>query len=152
WLHIADAVAAEAAHQGFRRLGLLGTPVVMEGSIYPKRLRPRGLEYGIPDPADRLRITRIIEHELIAGRYTKDSRSFLQGVISQMRTQGYDAVILGCTELPMLLVQEESALPLLDSAQLLANAALTRASFLRGARVISYETTPSDPVYLLHQE
>ena len=127
WLHIADAVASEAARRRFRRIGVLGTRRVMEGSLYSRRLRILGIEHDLPDERDRARIQQTIQTELIAGLSTQSSRSFLQGVIDRMHAQGCDAVILGCTELPLLLQPEDSALPLLDSTRLLARAALRSA-------------------------
>lgn len=131
WLHIADIVAAEAARRGYRLVGLLGTRIVMEGSFYAQKLGLRGIDSVIPDENGRSRIAQIILTELIAGQYTDRSRLYLQGVISQMKTRGCDAVILGCTELPLLVSEEQSVLPLLDSTRLLAQAALKHAASSR---------------------
>jgi len=127
WLHIAHAVAREAAVRGFRRVGILGTHAVMEGSIYSPKLQRLGIESLIPEAADRIRIQHIIRTELIAGRFTPKSRLYMQKIISGMAAQGAAAVILGCTELPLLLSEDQSAVPLLDSTRLLARAALQRA-------------------------
>ncbi len=136
WLHIADIVAAETARRGFRLVGLLGTRIVMKGSFYSQKLGLRGIDSVIPDENGRSRIAQIILTELIAGQYT-DHRSgmYLQGVISQMKTRGCDAVILSSTELPLLVSEEQSVLPLLDSTRLLAQAALKHAASSRWNRV-----------------
>lgn len=124
WLHIAAVVSEEAAHRGFHRLGLLGTRAVMEDSMYSRYLGEWGIEQVIPPAHDRLNIQHIIRHELIPGRLTARSRNFLLAIVSRFRRSGCDAVILGCTELPLILSGENSPLALLDSTQLLARAAL----------------------------
>jgi len=124
WLHIAATVAAEAARLGFQRVGLLGTRAVMEDSMYSLHFRKRSIELIIPLAHERENIQRIIRHELVAGRFTSHSRIFLHAVITRFRTSGCDAVILGCTELPLIIVSEGIPLPLLDSTRLLARAAL----------------------------
>jgi len=124
WLHIAATVATEAARRGFHRVGLLGTRAVMEDSMYSRHLHQRGIELIIPPADERDSIQHIIRHELIAGRFTSRSRDVLHAVISRFRTSGCDAVILGCTELPLIISPESAPLPLLDSTRLLARAAL----------------------------
>jgi aspartate racemase len=124
WLHIAKPVLEEIIQHGWRRVGILGTQIVMEGSIYSHALKQRDVETVIPAGADRVRIQHMIRSELIAGRFTSDSRLFLQKVISEMADEGVEAVILGCTELPLFLSEEQSILPMLDSTRLLARAAL----------------------------
>ncbi len=127
WLHIADVVAEEAARQGFRRVGLLGTRTVMEGSFYAQRLGLAGLGTVVPDVDDQARLHRLIVTELIAGQCTNDSRTYLHDVIGRMSARGCDAIVLGCTELPLLVSKDNLALPLLDSTYLLAQAALKQA-------------------------
>jgi aspartate racemase len=124
WLHIAAVVAEEAAHRGFHRLGLLGTRAVMEDSMYSRYLGEWGIEQVIPPTHDRLDIQHIIRRELIPGRLTSRSRDFLLAIVNRLRQSGCDAVILGCTELPLIISEEHSPLALLDSTQLLARAAL----------------------------
>ena len=127
WLHIADVVADEALARGFRRLGLTGTRWLVESEVYPERLMARGLEYRRPDAAEREAINRIIMDELVNGLVTPEAVACLQGVIERMRGEGCDAVILGCTEIPLIMDDSNSALPTLDSTRLLARAALRRA-------------------------
>lgn len=124
WLHIAKPVVKEITQRGWRRVGILGTQIVMEGSIYSHRLEQLGINVMIPRKDDRVRIQHIIRAELIAGLFTAQSRRFLQKVIAEMAADGAEAVILGCTELPLLLSDEQAALPLLNSTSLLARAAL----------------------------
>jgi aspartate racemase len=127
WLHIADVVAAEAAQRGFRRLGLTGTRWLVASEVYPERLAAQGLACVRPGDAARDEVDRIIMEELVAGVVKASSVAYLQSVIAQLRDQGCDAVILGCTELPLVLGDANSALPTLDSTRLLARAALRRA-------------------------
>ncbi len=124
WLHIAEVVAAEACDRGFRRLGLLGTRWLVESGVYPTALKARGLDYVRPAPADRLHGNNIIMNELVRGVQHSDSIKTLQRVIGRLEECGCDAVILGCTELPLVLNDSNSPLPTLDSTRLLARAAL----------------------------
>ncbi len=127
WLHIAEEVATEAARQRYKRLALLGTRYLMEGPVYPAKLAPLGIEHLIPDGDDRKRVDEIIFDELVNGQFTAESRRFFTEVIGRMKDQGCDAVVLGCTEIPLLVTPESSPLPTLDSTRLLARAALRRA-------------------------
>jgi aspartate racemase len=124
WLHIADAVADEAERGGYRHLGILGTRYLMEGPVYPSKLEPRGIARQIPDQAERERINRIIFDELVYGVFKPDSEAYFYQVIGQLKQRGCDAVVLGCTEIPLIVSPEASPLPLLDSTRLLARAAL----------------------------
>jgi aspartate racemase len=125
WRHIAKPVALEATHRGWRRVGLLGTQLVMEGGVYTRSLQTSNIDVVIPDRDDRLRIQHIIRTELIAGLFMNKSRAFLQKVIAGMAAQGAEAVILGCTELPLLISEDQSVLPLLDSTRLQAQDAVS---------------------------
>lgn len=128
WLHIAEVVAADAVGRGFRRLGLTGTRWLVESAVYPERLTARGLEYMRPDAAERVEINRIIMDELVRGVLRPEAASYLQRVIGRMSDAGCDAVVLGCTEIPLLISDANSPLPTLDSTRLLARAALCRAT------------------------
>jgi aspartate racemase len=127
WLHIAEIVAEEAAERGFRRLGLIGTRWLVESEIYPEKLRARGLEYVRPNTDEREEINRIIMEELVYGVLKSEAIAYHQRVIGRMKDQGCDAVILGCTETPLIMSDSNSPLPTLDSTRLLAEAALRRA-------------------------
>ena len=127
WLHIADIVAAEAARRGFRRLALTGTRWLVESDVYPERLKASGLDYLRPDDAERQEIDRIIMDELVNGVFEPQAVDCFQRVIARMKSEGCDAVILGCTEIPLIMSDANSPLPTLDSTRLLARAALRRA-------------------------
>jgi aspartate racemase len=124
WLHIADVVAAQAIEKGFRRLGLTGTRYLVESDVYPEKLSARGLEYMRPNEAERDRIDRIIMDDLVYGRFSPEAVAYFQRVIQRMKNEGCDAVVLGCTEIPLLMNDSNSPLATLDSTRLLARAAL----------------------------
>jgi aspartate racemase len=128
WLHIAEEVAVEAESNGFRNPGLLGTQPLMEGPVYPRKLEPRGIQVRTPDPAARRQIHKYIVEELIYGTLLPGTRDYFKSLIADLAEQGCDAVILGCTEIPLLIAPEDSALPTLDSTRLLARAALRAAA------------------------
>lgn len=128
WLHIAEVVATEAAQRGFRRLGLLGTQWLVSSEVYPEKLNPRGLDYMRPTAVERREINRIIFAELVCGIFSSEAINYFQQVIARMKADGCDAVILGCTEIPLLINDANSPLPTLDSTRLLARAALRRAA------------------------
>jgi aspartate racemase len=128
WLHIADAVTAEAKRRGFTRLGVLGTRYLMEGPVYVERLERAGLERRVPRADERALLNAIIFDDLVYSRVTDTAREAACRVIERLRAdEGCDAVVLGCTELPLLVTPEQSPLPVLDSTRLLARAALDRA-------------------------
>ena len=128
WLHIADVAAEEAQRRGFRRLGITGTRWLVASDVYPEKLAARGIEYVKPTDAERAEINRIIMDELVYGVFKPEAVAYLQKVIERMKSEGCDAVVLGCTELPLILNDANSALPTLDSTRLLARAALRKAS------------------------
>lgn len=127
WLHIAEVVAAEAVARGFRRLGLIGTRWLVESEVYPEKLAARGLEYVRPNAAERAEINRIIMDELVYGVFKPEAVAYHRRVIERMKGEGCDAVVLGCTETPLIMNDANSPLPTLDSTRLLARAALRRA-------------------------
>lgn len=127
WLHIAEVVASEAVNRGYRRLGLTGTRWLVDSEVYPEKLAARGLDFLRPDPDERDEINRIIMEELVYGVFKPESIAFFQRVIARMKDAGCDAVVLGCTEIPLILDDSNSPLPTLDSTRLLAKAALRRA-------------------------
>lgn len=127
WLHIAEVVAAEAAARGFRRLGITGTRWLVESEVHPEKLAALGLDYLRPDPAERAETNRIIMEELVYDRVQPESVVYFQRVIARMKNEGCDAMILGCTEIPLIISDANAALPTLDSTRLLARAALRRA-------------------------
>jgi aspartate racemase len=135
WLHIAEIVAAEAAARGFRCLGLTGTRYLVESEVYPEKLAARELQYVRPNTIQREEIDRIIMDELVYGVLKREAVTYFQQVIEELKQEGCDAVILGCTEIPLIMNDSNSILPTLDSTRLLARAALRRA--VRDAGVAS---------------
>jgi aspartate racemase len=127
WLHIAEVVAAEAATRGYRRLGLVGTRWLVESEVYPEKLSALGLECLRPGAAERIETSRIIMDELVCGVFKPEGIAYYQQVFVGLKNQGCDAVILGCTEIPLIMSDSNSPLPTLDSTRLLAQAAVRRA-------------------------
>ena len=127
WLHIAEVVVEEAVRRGFRRPGLLGTRWLVESEVYPEKCTAHGLEYLRPDPGEVGEMNRIIMDELVCGVFRPEAVGFFQRVMERMKEAGCDAVILGCTEIPLIMDDGNSSLPTLDSTRLLARAALRRA-------------------------
>jgi aspartate racemase len=127
WLHIAEVVAAEAVSRGFRRIAITGTRWLVESEVYPEKLSARDLEYLRPNQAEREEINRIIFDELVCGIFKPEAIATFQQVFARMKAEGCDAVVLGCTEIPLIMNDANSPLPTLDSTRLLARAALKRA-------------------------
>jgi aspartate racemase len=134
WLHIADVVARQAAARGFRRLGLTGTRYLVDSEVYPQKLAARGLDCVRPDDSDRDEINRIIFDELVNGILRPEAVASFQRIIADLKKAGCDAVVLGCTEIPLIIDDGNSPLPTLDSTRLLARAALERAVHGTAAR------------------
>lgn len=126
WLHIAEVVASEAVRRGYRRIGLTGTRWLVESEVYPQKLAARNLDYVRPTANVRAEIGRIIMDELVRGKFLPDSIAYFQRAIDGLRRDGCDAVVLGCTEIPLIIDDSNSPLPTLDSTRLLSRAALRR--------------------------
>lgn len=126
WLHIAEEVVAEAVRQGRSCLGVMGTRYLMEGPVYSDAVRAKGLRRLIPEQEDRNRIDDIIFRELVNGIFKEDSRSYFNRVMEELKRRGADTIVLGCTEIPLIVRAEEAPLPTLDSTRLLARAALRK--------------------------
>jgi aspartate racemase len=127
WLHIAEEVAAVAAERGFKKVLVLGTRYLMESAVYPSRLGAVGIEFEIPAREERVRINTLTLDELVYGRFNESTRSYFKSVIADGQRRGCDAVVLGCTEFPLLIGAADSPLPILDSTRILARAALREA-------------------------
>jgi aspartate racemase len=127
WIHIAEEVANEAVRHGYKRLAILGTRFLMEGSVYRSKLAAAGIDYHIPNLEQRTRINQIIYDELVYARFLPTSRAYFQSVIRDLQSNGCDAVALACTEIPLLISPADSPLPILDSTRILARAALREA-------------------------
>jgi aspartate racemase len=127
WLHIAEVVAARAVEAGYRQLGLTGTRWLVESEVYPEKLTDRGVAFTRPPPDQRREISRIIMEELVRGVFKPGGVAYFERVIAELKGAGCDAVVLGCTEIPLIVSDANSPLPTLDSTRLLARAALKRA-------------------------
>jgi aspartate racemase len=123
-LHIGEVVADQALRDGRRKVGILGTKWTMNGPVYPGALGRCGIEWAIPDEADRETIDDIIFGELCLGVFTEESRDRYVRIIGKLAEEGCDAVALVCTEIPLLITEDVSPLPILDSTRLLARAAV----------------------------
>ena len=128
WLHIAEVVADEAGARGFRRVGILGTRWLVDSDTYPQKLEARGIAHLLPTVEERDETNRIIMNELVYGVFKPEGVAYFLRVIERMRGAGCDAVVLGCTEIPLIVDEANSPLPTLDSTRLLARAALSRAA------------------------
>lgn len=128
WLHIAEVVADEAVARGFKRIGITGTNWLVDSDVYPEKLGARGLGFLKPTDDERDEIGRIIMDELVQSRFTPQAVATFQRVMGRMKGDGCDAVVLGCTEIPLIMNDANSPLPTLDSTRLLAQAALRRAT------------------------
>lgn len=127
WLHIAEVVAQAAVLAGHRRLGITGTRWLVDSEVYPEKLAAVGVQAVRPSVAEREEIGRIIMDELVCGLFKPESVARFQAVFSRLQAEGCDAVVLGCTEIPLIMSDANSPLPTLDSTRLLARAALARA-------------------------
>jgi aspartate racemase len=127
WLHIGKEVAKTARTKNFRKAGILGTRFLMEGPVYPEILSESSISFSVPDAVARLKINDIIFNELVYGIIRQESKEFFIKVIDELKTKGCDCVILGCTEIPLIVLPEDSSLPVLDSTRILARAALNYA-------------------------
>ncbi|WP_407522357.1 aspartate/glutamate racemase family protein [Methylobacterium oryzisoli] len=124
-LHIADPTAARIRASGRRVIGLLGTAFTMEQDFYKGRLAARhGLEVLVPDAEDRALVHRVIYEELVQGRVLPASREAYRAVIARLVARGAEVVILGCTEIMLLVRPEDSAVPLFDTTAIHAEAAV----------------------------
>jgi aspartate racemase len=133
WLHIAEEIASVAAAAGYRKVGLLGTRWLMEGPVYTRALAAHGIACEIPESDVRQRISAFIMDELVFGRFAITTREYFEAAIQVFKRNGCDAVVLGCTEIPLLIQEEHSVLPILDSTRTLARAALREAVKRRAA-------------------
>lgn len=127
WLHIVEVVADAAVSQGYSKLGILGTKFLMEGSIYGEVLSRRGIDGVTPDAKEREEINRLIFEELVKGTLTGSTKEYFRGAVVDLAKAGCDGVVMACTEIPLILGQEDVDVPLLDSTRLLAKAAVQEA-------------------------
>ncbi|TNJ68103.1 aspartate/glutamate racemase family protein [Paenibacillus hemerocallicola] len=123
-LHIIDVTANEVKRQSIHKVGLLGTQYTMEQPFYRERLQELGIEAIVPEKADRDRVHEIIFHELCRGELNPSSKAEYLQIIERLRAQGAEGIILGCTEIPLLLQEGDGPLPLFDTTYLHARAAV----------------------------
>ena len=126
-LHIAEVVCREIVAGGWKRIGLLGTKWTMTGPVYAQALAKRGLDRMVPEETLRERLNNAIFEELCQGVFTPDTTRLFVGAIDDLRKRGAECVILGCTEIPLIITLENSPLPVLDSTRLLARHAVLEA-------------------------
>jgi aspartate racemase len=127
-LHIADPTADAVRAAGVRTVGLLGTRFTMEEDFYRERLRERhGLDVVVPDAADRDTVHRVIYDELCMGRIVESSRDRYRAIVDRLVVRGAEGIILGCTEISMLIGAADAAVPTFDTTLLHARAAALRA-------------------------
>jgi aspartate racemase len=124
-LHIVDAVADQVIQQKHRRIGLLGTMFTMEEAFYKERLANRyKLEVLIPEKSDRQIVHQIIYNELVSGKILSSSRDEYKRIIAALVAKGAEAIILGCTEIGLLIKNNDSTIPLFDTTKIHALAAV----------------------------
>jgi aspartate racemase len=124
FLHIADATAVKIKQDGVRKAGLIGTSFTMEEDFYRKRMERQGIATIVPDATDRRQVHEIIYRELVHGIIKEESRSAYRRIIARMASEGAEGIILGCTEIPMLVKQADSTIPLYDTTFIHAHAAV----------------------------
>ncbi|MFH1262553.1 MAG: aspartate/glutamate racemase family protein [Pseudomonadota bacterium] len=125
-LSILDVVALELAVHGCRKVGLLGTRVTMEDGFFAQFFKRKGIEMIVPDKSSREEVHRVIFEEIARGRLEDASRRRFQEMIQGFKAQGAEGVVLGCTDLPPLIQQEHSVLPLFDTTRIHALAAVAK--------------------------
>ncbi len=130
WFSIADVVAENAVERGYRCVGVLGTKYLTKGPVYPKSFKKYNIDYKLPNEDE---INRIIFEELVNGIFKEKSRIYFNTVIENLKNRGADSVVLGCTEIPLIVDPKDSPLPTLDSTRLLA-----RKSNSRGYKIIIF--------------
>ena len=126
-LHIADVVCHELSKNGSKHIGLLGTRWTMTGPVYETALKKRGLERLIPDEATMKLINTAIFDELCLGIFDKSTTDMFLGAIDDLKSRGAECVVLGCTEIPLIVTDQNSSLPTFDSTRLLAKYAVLEA-------------------------
>jgi amino-acid racemase len=124
FLHIADATAEKIKQNGFRKVGLLGTRFTMEQDFYRMRLERQGITTIIPDGPNRQKVHEIIYQELVHGIINEESRIVYERIIYQLAEEGAQGIILGCTEIPLLVKQQNMDVPLYDTTSIHARAAV----------------------------
>ncbi|NLO98092.1 MAG: aspartate/glutamate racemase family protein [Peptococcaceae bacterium] len=117
-LHIADITAQKVLSCGIERVGLLGTIYTMEQDFYKSRLEAKGIKVLIPKERDRLIVNKVIYNELCLGKIVEESRAEYKRIIEDLIAQGAEGIILGCTEIGLLVKSEDATVPLFDTTLL----------------------------------
>ncbi len=145
-LHIAEVVCHEITRHGWKRVGLLGTEWTMTGPVYARALAQRGLERLIPEEPVREKLHAAIFDELCRGVFTAPTTRMYVDAIAELKARGAECVILGCTEIPLIITEENSPLPILDSTRLLSrhavHAAIDERPIARGGGWLPIEDHP----------
>ena len=128
WLHIAEGVAVRAKELKLNCLAITGTKYLMTGPVYPSMLKKFGISCKIPTEEQRGKIDDIIFQELVYGIIKEESQVYFKQVIGELKEQGCDGVVLGCTEIPLIVRPDDCPLPTLDSTRLLARLAIQKAT------------------------
>lgn len=123
-IHITDAVVDKIAETSIKRVGLIGTNFTMSESFYKCRLEAQGIEVLLPVHQDRDYIHQVIFSELVVGNFTDESKQNLQGIIRKLIGEGAEGIILGCTEIPLLIKQKDVSVPVFDTTSLHADKAV----------------------------
>lgn len=123
-LHVVDATAKQIRAAGFEKVGLLGTRFTMEQAFYGDRLREHGLDVITPDQPDRDIVHRVIYEELCVGKFVEPSRAEYRRIMADLVEKGAEAIILGCTEIALLVTSDDSSVPLFDTTRIHAQAAV----------------------------
>jgi aspartate racemase len=126
-LHIAEAAAERLNAKGIRKAALLGTKYTMEQDFYKERLQSNGIEVIIPGEEERVRINEIIFDELCLGKLETASRGYFKKIIEELQTEGAQGIVLGCTEIGLLIKEDDTDIPLFDTAAIHAKAAVRKA-------------------------
>ncbi|RSM56690.1 aspartate/glutamate racemase [Actinoplanes sp. ATCC 53533] len=134
-LHLADATAAAVSRSGLRTVGLLGTAFTMEQDFYRQRLATHGLDVLVPEAEDRAEVHRIIYDELCLGIVRDTSREFYRGAIGRLVAAGAQGIVLGCTEIELLVTAADSAVPVFPTTRIHVEAAVEAA--IEGALTIT---------------
>jgi aspartate racemase len=144
-LHLGDATAAAVTAAGVTTVGLLGTAFTMEQDFYVDRLAGHGLDVLVPDAADRAEVHRVIYEELVVGVVREESREAYRAVIAGLVDRGAQGVVLGCTEIELLVGAEDSPVPVFPTTRLHAELAADHALGLAGMPGVSQGRPRSDP-------
>ncbi|MBI5118623.1 aspartate/glutamate racemase family protein [Candidatus Poribacteria bacterium] len=132
FLHIVDATAEAIRKRNLSKVGLLGTKLTMNAPFYGERLSANGVAMLVPDSSEQEEINRVIYEELVRGLLLESSRRRFAEIIARLRTRGAEGIIMGCTEIPLLLSEKDSSLPLFDTATIHAEKALRYAISEKG--------------------